>query len=1113
MASLTKNHVARNKAFVFLTISSTLIYLAWRLFYTIPFGLGFVSMTFGIALLFFESMGLVESIIHYFNMFNILEPVLPEIPEHTYPDVDIYIATYREPMDLLYKTINGCKKIKYPGKGKVHVHLCDDGRRPEAEKLANSMGINYINRPDNKGAKAGNLNNAMSKTSAPLMLILDADMIPKHDILLRMVPFFVDEEIKNENRPKEEQVHIGFVQSPQAFYNPDLFQYFLFSENRIPNEQDYFYRDIQISRNATNSPIFGGSNALISRKAINDIGGFFTESITEDFATGCLIQRAGYRCYAIADVLASGLSPTDIPSLIQQRIRWARGCISTGKQLHLLTGKGLTIRQRLNYFASVWYWYSSLKRLVYVMGPLLFLLFGFVPIKCTLTEILSFWLPMYVLNSVTLNMLSRNIRNVKWTGVYETVMFPFMIIPVILESIGISLKKFKVTSKEKPGSDTSQNIIYAVPFVLLVFLSLFALFRGFFMFLDIGVLSPLVTLFWLCSNLFSLIMALIFMLGRRIFRSSERVQAELPCILHLENHAPLHCETIDFSENGVSVFMDFPLEIDKDESVDIEFITERYYAKVKTRIVLVGMSGRGWKFSFFIEDYYNTYDDFLGVLYDREPTLPARLSKTQSIFEDIKINVTSRKKISYFQNRQYPRIPMNEIVLNNGGVAINIIDYNYHYTLIQHKDPPRNMILKPMEDLDINLSLIRRSKNELALYSVQNYDEIHNDTVKRLFLDWWLQYAHENARTDNAVISNYEETLVREFLGFMPGRDKATTETEIDNPDRIGDNAFPWRLVFMPGMAILAFLTVNFFSALSFSGTYEIDEELPVFEQSVRDMIFPANLVHYLAPESALTIAVNEISPVNVSDEIEVPKLMVFVITNKDISFMRNSDEWSNDDEVIKKLTTLTQEVAELPHSQIIRMDGHTSRMNYYYGELELSYSRVNKIVRAMIGLDLGLNRPSLPYEERCGWGSFVNASIQNSDMHIRQIIATPVINLPQDELPFLPGMTEISISRQAKKQLDKTAKLLLALIRNNPGQAFKIEGPVERTGNQEEELQLSMNRARTIARELIIRGVPASLLYTVGRSTGIPFCGSASLEGHGAAILPIAKTEETLLP
>ena len=78
--------------------------------------------------------------------------------------------------------------MRYPESAKVHIWVCDDNRRPEMRRLAEEMGVGYFDRPDNKGAKAGNLNHALARTSAPYIMTLDADMIPRSDFLLKRDP-------------------------------------------------------------------------------------------------------------------------------------------------------------------------------------------------------------------------------------------------------------------------------------------------------------------------------------------------------------------------------------------------------------------------------------------------------------------------------------------------------------------------------------------------------------------------------------------------------------------------------------------------------------------------------------------------------------------------------------------------------------------------------------------------------------------------------------------------------------------------------------------------------------------------------------------------------------
>lgn len=143
--------------------------------------------------------------------------------------MDVFIATHNESAKLLYKTVNACTFLEYPDKGKVHIYVCDDGNREEIRKLAEDFGVGYLGLSDNRHAKSGNYNHALSCTFSPLIATFDADMIPRREFLVKTVPYFFIPEKK-----------MGLIQTPQSFYNQDLFQFNLFSEKDIPNEQDFF---------------------------------------------------------------------------------------------------------------------------------------------------------------------------------------------------------------------------------------------------------------------------------------------------------------------------------------------------------------------------------------------------------------------------------------------------------------------------------------------------------------------------------------------------------------------------------------------------------------------------------------------------------------------------------------------------------------------------------------------------------------------------------------------------------------------------------------------------------------------------------------------------------
>ncbi|CAI3200844.1 glycosyl transferase [Clostridium neonatale] len=766
----------RNKALITGTVVTSIIYLIWRIFFTIPFGEGIIALISGMYLLIVEIVGMLEEVVHYNNMTNIEYPMIPKADFSEFPDVDIFIATYNEPVELLYKTINGCINMEYPDENKVHIYICDDSNRIEMKKLAEEMNINYITRTERKDAKAGNFNNALAKTDSPLVVTFDADMIPMHDFLMSTVPYFVEdltnakkiEKKDGKEARKNREGKIGFIQTPQSFYNPDLFQYNLFSETRIPNEQDYFYRDIQISRNKSNSVIYGGTNTVISREALDEIGGFYTKVITEDFATGILIQSNGYTCYAIDEVHASGLAPEDLKGLVKQRQRWARGCIQTGRKLNILFRKGLNISQKLSYISAITYWYGCLKRLIYIMAPILFSVFGVVVVKCTLLEVLIFWLPMYIFSSKSLKLVSRKIRTVKWTNVYETILFPSLIVSVILESLGISQKKFNVTRKGGAIEDKNYQIKKAIPHIILSILSIIGIINCVKFTFITGTPVYIVLIFWLIINLYNIVMSIFFMLGRQVLRRAERFPINIDCIVSF-HEKELKCTTNDISENGLSIVLKKPEFIPYKESIRILLQTDRYKAQFVAKIIHVGQVGEQWKYAMEIQEIDDhNLKQLLRILYDRVPELPKIVEMNNSIFDDIRINVLKRGEQKVKFNRKLPRVNLNKELYSKEHGKVKIINFNYEYAVLKTNKVFDSLILKINDCIDIKFILTDTSSAKIEentyLYKVDNYEEISaNEEFAEILNQWIKEYEIYMKRKKNEKIKLEDEDVFNEM--------------------------------------------------------------------------------------------------------------------------------------------------------------------------------------------------------------------------------------------------------------------------------------------------------------------------------------------------------------
>lgn len=625
----------RNISFIFTLIFSG-IYLFWRTFFTIPWSRGFLQAAAGILLLAAEmvtTLGMFELMISKMKgKEKRLE--LPKISESLYPHIDVFIATHNEPSELLYKTINACTFMEYPDKNKVHIYVCDDGNREEIKQLAENLGVGYLGLENNVNAKSGNYNNALSKTSSPLIATFDSDMIPRRKFLVKTVPYFFIPDIK-----------MGLVQTPQSFYNQDLFQFNLFSEKDIPNEQDFFSREINIMRNSTNTAAYTGSNTVISRKAMEEIGGFPYETITEDFETSLRLQKAGYITYASSEILASGLSTTTVKSMIDQRVRWARGVIQSIQNTNAVFTTELPLSGRISYLNAYLYWWSFLCRIIFIVSPILFALFGFQLVECGFWELVLFWLPSHLSYSISVRFLSTNVRNLRWSQIIDTILAPYLIVPVFLESVGIHQQKFKVTDKKKRGVKTT-SFRYVIPHGVLILITAAAMINFIKGKYGTALIYSSVIIFWLSYNLISLVYAVFFMLGRDSKRKFERIKAEEKVIIRI-NDKYYEGISSDVSEEGISFITMSSLPLEQGDNFEISVMTEYYHCSLSAEAVFKKDESGQDKISWFyaasvVPITENDKRNWFQVIHDREHSLPKEIDPWMTVYDELYRNIRMR---------------------------------------------------------------------------------------------------------------------------------------------------------------------------------------------------------------------------------------------------------------------------------------------------------------------------------------------------------------------------------------------------------------------------------------------------------------------------------------
>ena len=539
---------ARRVSLIALVVTST-IYLSWRLLETIPTETPW-SMAAGIMLISAELVGTLQLIAMVAIVWRRNKPAVASAPvlsdAASLPSVDIFITTYDESTEVLEPTVAGALGIRYPGT--LTVYLCDDGSRESMKDLADRYGIVHLTRDEHAHAKAGNLNNALANSSGDLVVTLDADMIPRASFLEATVGLFDD-------------AMLAFVQAPQAFHNDDPFQYNLFSQRALPNEQDYFMRSLQQGKAQYNAVMYVGSNTVFRRSALEHIGGFATGVITEDMATGMLLQAAGYRAEFVPEVIAAGLAPESFATLLTQRTRWSRGNIQTVRRWNPVTLPGLSFMQRWLYLDGIIYWHFGILKMIFVVAPLLYLLAGITVVDADLPSVMLIWAPYFATSLVAMRIISGGRRSSLWTHVYETAMAPTVALAVLAEWVGLSNKAFAVTPKGVSSSGLNFRLAIAAPNVALLVLSIAALLNGWVVSADRYVVDSLIiTTFWTLYNIAGLAMAILVCLERPRHRSSERTEVTVAARAGFWPGSDRLAQVLDLSVGGARVLVPWTVD-------------------------------------------------------------------------------------------------------------------------------------------------------------------------------------------------------------------------------------------------------------------------------------------------------------------------------------------------------------------------------------------------------------------------------------------------------------------------------------------------------------------------------------------------------------------------
>jgi cellulose synthase/poly-beta-1,6-N-acetylglucosamine synthase-like glycosyltransferase len=232
------------------------------------------------------------------------------------PRVAVQLPVYRESA-VLERLLRSVVALDYPSE-LLTVQVLDDSDGAEAERCRTIVAaycdhpvrVEYLNRGDRSGFKAGALNYGLARTDAQLFAVFDADFEPDTDFLRTLVPAFRNEKV-------------GAIQARWRYSNAGespLTQL----QAGIFDKMFCFEEDV---RSRFGRPaIFLGTNGVWRKKTIESVGGWVGEPFTsEDIDLSYRAHVAGWKILYEPRAIATSELPNNYLAYLGQQRRWARG--------------------------------------------------------------------------------------------------------------------------------------------------------------------------------------------------------------------------------------------------------------------------------------------------------------------------------------------------------------------------------------------------------------------------------------------------------------------------------------------------------------------------------------------------------------------------------------------------------------------------------------------------------------------------------------------------------------------------------------------------------------------------------------------------------------------
>jgi exo-beta-1,3-glucanase (GH17 family)/glycosyltransferase involved in cell wall biosynthesis len=276
---------------------------------------------------------------------RLITPSVPLAPDVPSPKVSIHIPAYNEPPEMLKQTLDAVATLDYPSFECIVVinNTPDPALWRPIEDHCAALGerFKFVRAENLQGFKAGALRLAMAHTAADaeVLGVIDADYVVRTDWLKELVPLFADP-------------NVGLVQAPQDHRDGER----SVMHHAMNGEYAGFFDIGMVQRNEYNAIIVHGTMCLIRRAALEQAGGWSSDTICEDTDLGLTMLENGWRAHYTNKRYGYGLLPDSFEAYKKQRHRWAYGGFQIVKKhwRRFLPGASRLTRDQKREFALGW---------------------------------------------------------------------------------------------------------------------------------------------------------------------------------------------------------------------------------------------------------------------------------------------------------------------------------------------------------------------------------------------------------------------------------------------------------------------------------------------------------------------------------------------------------------------------------------------------------------------------------------------------------------------------------------------------------------------------------------------------------------------------------------